>query len=54
MEEVDPRYTIDQGAQQLLLVMADDFVTRLVNYAAMMAKHRNAEAIDVADIQICL
>jgi len=54
IEEVDPAFTMDAEAQELLLMIADDFVNKVVNYSVILAKHRKAEALDSSDIHLCL
>lgn len=54
MKEIDPCEQLDEEVEDLLLQLVDDFVTSTVNTACMFAKHRNANVLEVKDVQLYL
>ncbi|KAG5175930.1 hypothetical protein JKP88DRAFT_265606 [Tribonema minus] len=46
--------TSQTGVQELMLEVADEFATRVVDGAAQLAKHRGAGVLDATDIQLFL
>lgn len=47
-------YFVSPIVLQLLLDLADDFVEEVANFAAILAKHRDSNTIDVQDLQLHL
>lgn len=54
MREVDPNEQLDEEVEELLLQIADDFIESTVNASCQLAKHRQATALDVTDVQMHL
>nr|SVE73922.1 EOG090X0HZC [Daphnia atkinsoni] len=54
VKEVDPNEQLDEEVEELLLQIADDFIESTVNASCQLAKHRQAAALDVTDVQMHL
>nr|CAG4638837.1 EOG090X0HZC [Cyclestheria hislopi] len=54
VREVDPNEQLDEEVEELLLQIADDFIESTVNASCLLAKHRQASALDVTDVQMHL
>lgn len=54
VREVDPNEQLDEEVEELLLQIADDFIESTVNASCQLAKHRQATALDVSDVQLHL
>ena len=53
-DEGDGKTTIDGDVEELLLDLADEFVSSVTTFACRLAKHRKTDAIDVRDVQLHL
>jgi len=54
VREVDPNEQLDEEVEELLLQIADDFIESTVSASCQLAKHRQASALDVTDVQMHL
>lgn len=54
VKEIDPCEQLDEEVEDLLLQLIDDFVNSTVNTACVFAKHRNANSVEVKDVQLYL
>lgn len=54
VKEVDPNEQLDEEVEELLLMIADDFIESTVNASCQLAKHRQASTLDVMDVQMHL
>ncbi|GMM46554.1 hypothetical protein DAPK24_031290 [Pichia kluyveri] len=53
-EEGDMEINIDGDVEELLLDLADEFVTSVTSFASGLARHRHSENLDVRDVQLHL
>lgn len=53
-DEGDGKTTIDGDVEELLLDLADEFVSLVTSFACRLAKHRKTDSVDVRDVQLHL
>jgi histone H3/H4 len=51
---IDPTEKADPVVEELLLQIAEEFITSVATCSCQLAKHRGAQTLDVADIQLHL
>jgi transcription initiation factor TFIID subunit 12 len=54
VQEVDPNEQLEEDVEEMLLMIADDFIESLVSTSALIAKHRKSTTLDVKDVQLAL
>jgi transcription initiation factor TFIID subunit TAF12 len=54
LAEVDPSYTLDEEASELVLPLVEDFMHNVATHAAQVARHRGAQAIEHSDVAFTL
>lgn len=53
-DDGDGKTTIDGDVEELLLDLADEFVSLVTSFACRLAKHRKTDSVDVRDVQLHL
>lgn len=53
-EEGETEINIDGDVEELLLDLADEFVTSVTSFASRLARHRHSDNLDVRDVQLHL
>ena len=53
-EEGEVEINIDGDVEELLLDLADEFVTSVTSFASRLARHRHSDNLDVRDVQLHL
>ncbi|EGG24415.1 hypothetical protein DFA_06565 [Cavenderia fasciculata] len=51
LQQVSPVEKMDEEVEDMLAVLADDFVESVVSFACTLAKHRNSTTLEVKDLQ---
>jgi len=51
---VDPNETLEEDVKDALLQLTDDFIEQLLDQACRMAKHRNSDRLEPADVHFVL
>ncbi|KAK6459700.1 TFIID subunit (TBP-associated factor) [Scheffersomyces xylosifermentans] len=54
MEEGDAKTTMDNDVEEILLDLADDFISSVTSFACQIAKHRKVDKVDIRDFQLHL
>ncbi|XP_046849169.1 transcription initiation factor TFIID subunit 12-like isoform X2 [Xenia sp. Carnegie-2017] len=54
LQEIDPRATLDEDVEDVLLQIADDFIESVVSASCQIAKHRQSNTLEARDIQMHL
>lgn len=54
LSEVDPSYTLDEEAAEVVLHLVEEFMSSVATHAAQVARHRGAQAIEHRDVAFTL
>lgn len=54
LKSIDPAFSLDAETEHQILVMADEFVEKLVSQSFRLAKHRGSQQMEVQDVQLSL
>ncbi|EQC40087.1 hypothetical protein SDRG_02742 [Saprolegnia diclina VS20] len=54
LAEVEPRFVLQPGVEELLLDMASDFVASVTEASGRLAKHRRSTHVEGKDVQLVL
>eukprot|EP01120_Amphizonella_sp_Union-15-10_P000837 TRINITY_DN10872_c0_g1_i1.p1 TRINITY_DN10872_c0_g1~~TRINITY_DN10872_c0_g1_i1.p1 ORF type:complete len:211 (-),score=38.40 TRINITY_DN10872_c0_g1_i1:56-688(-) len=52
--QIDPQKTLDAEAEDLLMVISDNFIEEATNWGCMYAKHREGKTLEVQDLKMYL
>lgn len=53
-DEGDGKTNIDGDVEEMLLDLADEFISSVTGFACRLAKHRKVDSVDVRDVQLHL
>eukprot|EP01132_Coremiostelium_polycephalum_P004028 gene4028-5039_t len=51
LQQISPNEKMDEEVEDIMGVLADDFVESVVSFACTLAKHRNSNTLEVKDLQ---
>ncbi|ABN65157.2 TFIID subunit (TBP-associated factor) [Scheffersomyces stipitis CBS 6054] len=54
MDEGDAKTTMDNDVEEILLDLADEFISSVTGFACQIAKHRKVDKVDIRDFQLHL
>nr|CAG8563275.1 11938_t:CDS:2 [Entrophospora candida] len=54
VEQIDPRERLEPEVEDMLLDIADEFITTVATFACRLAKHRKSDTLEVKDLQLHL
>ncbi|XP_075984422.1 TATA-box binding protein associated factor 12 [Anticarsia gemmatalis] len=54
VREVDPTVQLDEEVEEMLLLLADDFIDTALNSSCSLAKHRHSANVELKDVQLHL
>jgi len=53
-KQIDGEDRLDEDAARIMMLLADEFVDSVTNFACKLAKHRKSNTVDVKDVQMHL
>ena len=54
VKQVDPDEQLEDGVEETLLMMADEFIDSVISKSCLLAKHRKSDTLEVSDVQFAL
>lgn len=54
VKELDPEEQLEEGVEETLLAMADDFIESVITKSCKLARHRKSDTLEAADVQFAL